>query len=480
MKTTKLLIFLILICLTTTSCGLIPGDSPDTSSAGGSDISDNHNNISHESGSDNSSESASESEPEESKAEYIEKKFSQVPVFLLGDDRLESLGLYVESSAPLTIDVTLVGTKEAMASIKVLDIEATADVSEGKKAGKAEFDIVVNAPDGVSVLTVSHQKAVVDIKKGTSTDPDDSKPKPDDSDDSSQPSSGKEAYISNGIIIDGTRAMEQFGGTKVSGENTAAKLNEFKAAVGDVNVYILAAPNASAFYAPAKYPKSIANHKSCLEGMRDKLVNVGYVDTLAALAPHVDEYIYSRTDHHWQALGAYYCAEAFAELAGLPFADLSTFTKESFDGFVGTMYKYSQDPVIKNNPETFTWYVPSTEYTLNYYSRDYFKNPKSGSLFASSKSYSKFINGDSYTTHITTNVGTGRKLLLFKDSYGNALAPFLISSFDEVIIADYRYFKLNAKSFIDTMGITDVCFEFSAFALAGTSRNYITSLIRQK
>ena len=62
---------------------------------------------------------------------------------------------------------------------------------------------------------------------------------------------------------------------------------------------------------------------------------------------------------------------------------------------------------------------------------------------------------------------------MFKDSYGNALAPFLISSFDEIYIADFRYFKYGAKRFIADKGITDVCFSLCAFAVASTARNYI-------
>jgi len=125
-----------------------------------------------------------------------------------------------------------------------------------------------------------------------------------------------------------------------------------------------------------------------------------------------------------------------------------------------------------------TWYIPAREHTVTYYSVSNFTNPKTGmSLFSSNKGYTKFIYGDSYTTHIQSNVGNGRKLLIFKDSFGNALAPFVLSSFDEVYIADYREFKLNAVEFIEEHEITDVCFAMAAFSVAGSKRDYITKLI---
>ena len=39
------------------------------------------------------------------------------------------------------------------------------------------------------------------------------------------------------------------------------------------------------------------------------------------------------------------------------------------------------------------------------------------------------------------DLSTGRKLLVVKDSYGNAMGPFLGASFDEVHVVDFRYFE---------------------------------------
>ncbi len=393
------------------------------------------------------------------------KTFDTVEVIINGKDKLESAGFRIGSSSELKVTATVSGAPEVLYGTSANDIIAEVDVSNISETGEVELMVSYTAPNNLSIIDPTDHFVTLVIKSKSSE---------------ITPPPATDVRIVNGVLISGTRAMEQFGGGASAGVSTAEKLNTFKKAVGNnVNVYILPAPLASAFYAPKGYERSITNHQNCFYGMRDALDGVKFVDTLAALSSHVDEDIYFRTDHHWQALGAYYCAEELASVAGVPFANITSFTAHSSEGMLGSFYSsYTHDSVLKNNPDTMTWYEPNAAHTVTYYSRSNFKNPTTGkTLFSTNSGYTKFIYGDSYTTHIKSNVGNGRKLLIFKDSYGNALAPFVVSSFDEVYIADYRYFELNAKDFIEEQGITDVCFELAAFSVAGSKRNYITQLL---
>lgn len=56
------------------------------------------------------------------------------------------------------------------------------------------------------------------------------------------------------------------------------------------------------------------------------------------------------------------------------------------------------------------------------------------------------------------DLSTGRKLLVVKDSYGNAMGPFLGASFDEVHVMDFRYFEGDLPTYCTEHGITDVLF----------------------
>ena len=283
----------------------------------------------------------------------------------------------------------------------------------------------------------------------------------------------------NGFIVYQDRGMEPFGGSAKGGQYTAEVLNLLKERVGsNVNVYAMPIPLACTFYAPDGYKNSISCMKDCFYGLRDALVDVEFVDLISALEPHADEDIYARTDHHWMALGAYYASQEFCKVAKVYFSDLSNFEECSFDGFLGSVVKAYGVNELKKYPETFYWYEPYQEYTAHYYRQNYTYS-FSDSMFSSSKSYVKFIYGDSYAVRIETGVNNGRKLLLIKDSYGNALAPFLIAGFEEIHIVDYRDFECNILEFIQENNITDVTVALSAFAIASSKRDNIIRLMEQ-
>ena len=74
---------------------------------------------------------------------------------------------------------------------------------------------------------------------------------------------------------------------------------------------------------------------------------------------------------------------------------------------------------------------------------------------ATSAYASAFLGGDNAFTHITTDAGTGRRLLVLKESYGNAFVPFMADYFDEILVVDLRQELFSVSSLIDTYGITD-------------------------
>lgn len=276
------------------------------------------------------------------------------------------------------------------------------------------------------------------------------------------------------VDIDGhTWGISLYGGG--DGANYAAYLNEFKEKVGSsVNVFNMVVPTAGAYYLPAGYEKYNASHRDSINSIANKLVNVINVDGYAALEAHTNEYIYTRTDHHWEPLGAYYAAKAFCDIAQTPAKELSTYKTETIDGFVGTMYAFTDyNERIKNDPDTFTYYIPSTEYTATYYTTD-FKVDEQFAQFHSifvdqpaSGAYSTFMGGDQKIVKIETANKNGRKLCIFKDSYGNAEVPFYVDSFEEIYVCDIRYFDLYAPDFIKENGITDVLFTMCTFSAVG-------------
>ena len=79
-----------------------------------------------------------------------------------------------------------------------------------------------------------------------------------------------------------------------------------------------------------------------------------------------------------------------------------------------------------------------------------------------------FLGADAIHTKITTSTKNGRKIVVFKESYGNAFVPFLVNNFEEIYVIDIRYFGTNAVDYIKKIGATDVLFIDNCFA-ANTS-----------
>lgn len=283
-------------------------------------------------------------------------------------------------------------------------------------------------------------------------------------------------FEANGaILVVEDRAMEMFFGLDDVTEAYAATMNAYKDDLGpNVNVYEMTIPVSVGYYIPSNYADYTVDPKVRIDQIGSLLNDdVVHVDIYDKLAQHKKEDIYFRTDHHWTLLGAYYGGSVFAEKAGVPYPELSAYEKEVSSGYVGTMYAFTQDPVLLNNPEDFVMYKPRNEYHVSYYSPSHEPLGYDDILFFPSdvsNLYASIMGSDTHITEIETDVKNGRKLVIFKDSFGNALVPFLINSFEEISVVDMRYFDLNAIDYITERGATDVLFADCVFTACGGNR----------
>ncbi|MDE6747396.1 MAG: hypothetical protein K2J72_12305 [Oscillospiraceae bacterium] len=289
-------------------------------------------------------------------------------------------------------------------------------------------------------------------------------------------------FLTNGIIVDGVDMYGEkagimlFGGNDKQGQRYAELISSYKRELGDgVNVYNMVVPTSVEFYLPKKYAKYSNSEKREIEFIYSKLTDgVIPVDAYSAIEAHKDEYIYFRTDHHWTDLGAYYAYTAFCNAIGQTPPALSDYTVKTKDElFVGSLFGYTNNIILKNNPDTFTYYMTKSDFkgeTYNYRTITLSEaNPIYHQYATGSNMYGRCLGGDGSHIKITTSAGTGRKIVVFKESYGNAFAPYLIDSFDEIYVIDIRYFGKNALQYIKDVGATDVLFINNVFA-ANTSK----------
>ncbi len=294
----------------------------------------------------------------------------------------------------------------------------------------------------------------------------------------------------NGVVVvkqDGHyRAMELFGGG--DGVAYVDALNDLRTKLdSSIKIYSMIAPLSSQYYLPANYSDYSADQKEYVDDLSSRL-NEGIVpiDIISVLKKHTEENIYCRTDHHWMPLGAYYAVREFAKAAGVDFKELDTFTPETIFGFVGTMYSFSGNDIrIKNDPEDFTYYVPDNydKCEFDFYDTD-FTYDYTGSYFKEvgdpqSNAYLTFFGGDEQIVKIRSDKKNGRRLIVIKDSYGNAEPGYLMNSFEEIYIVDMRYFDLNLVDFINQMKITDVLFTMVTYSAFGGNAENLSTLITQ-
>lgn len=282
----------------------------------------------------------------------------------------------------------------------------------------------------------------------------------------------EQVIFANNIAIVGTRAMSLYGANSKNFKTYAEALNKYKEALPDVSVYSMVVPVACEYYAPPEVAEKCASQKAHINIVNENLIDIQAVDAYSALAGHAAEDIYLKTDHHWAPLGGYYAAEEFAKTAGVPFLPLSDYEKRVNTGFCGSMYGYSgEHEILKNNPEEFVYYVPQTvKYTTTYYNYKISGwdltgayEPSKGSFFLNygdnrSDNYCTFMGGDAKIVHVETGTENGRRLLIIKDSYGNAAVPYLFGSFEDIYVTDLRFFSHNMTDYIKEHEITDLLF----------------------
>ena len=192
----------------------------------------------------------------------------------------------------------------------------------------------------------------------------------------------------------------------------------------------------------------------------DKVVDVNIYKNLRM---HRDEYLYFRSDHHWTARGAYYAYEKYAQVRGANPVPLSRYTEVSYGDFLGSFYNKTGSSEMKKTPDELIAYQPYFESTLVFTKTDGTKYNwdlvHDVTNYASNSKYSAFTAGDNPMTVIeNTTRSKGKSLLVIKESFGNAVIPFLVAHYKNVYVIDYRYYNGGIIQFAKQNKINDVLF----------------------
>ena len=287
------------------------------------------------------------------------------------------------------------------------------------------------------------------------------------------------------IYVTKERAFSLYYFSLSAADGYAKSLNKVaKKLEGVANVYDLLAPTSVGIYVDEEKSKMIgtSDQKAAFEYIYSKLENgIKTIDAFDNIKSHNKEYLYYKTDHHWTALGAYYAYEKFCESKGITPNSLSSFEKREYPGFLGAYYAATdQSSVVKKNIDTIEVYVPKGTNTMTYTDKDGNEHKwpivNDVSKYKENTKYSTFVAGDNpYSVITNKNSDSKESCVVVKESYGNAMIPFLVDHYKKIYIVDYRYYKGNLINLVKKKKINDVIFINNAEAI----NNTVVSLINK-
>ena len=192
------------------------------------------------------------------------------------------------------------------------------------------------------------------------------------------------------------------------------------------------------------------------------------VDAAKALNDHSVESIYYKTDHHWTSEGAYYVFHQAAGAMGLDPDEVEYEPHVVSDSFQGTLSSRSGDHSSRDRISVYEPLPFGSEvlYIVNYPDL----KTRSSSIFIRDKlkekdQYTVFFGGNHPLVEIETTADSTRSLLVFKDSYANSFIQFLTPYYSRIIMVDPRYYYDDISSAMNTYGITDILYLYSADTL---------------
>ena len=199
-----------------------------------------------------------------------------------------------------------------------------------------------------------------------------------------------------------------------------------------------------------------------------KAAHVSCVDIRGTLSG-VDDQLYYRTDHHWTSEAALAAYRRYAAWTGLerPYRNYRHVVVS--DAFSGTLTAGSG--FLMNETDTLSVFLPSEGERLAYTVTYVEEAQRCASVYDTSalerlNQYEVFLGGNYAQVNIDTTSGSGRTLLLIKDSYANCFVPFLLPDFSRIVIIDPRFFTGDLEELVEIERFTDVLFLYNAAFLA--------------
>lgn len=264
-----------------------------------------------------------------------------------------------------------------------------------------------------------------------------------------------EEFTTGGMIYK-NRMMEVFKYNSSVINRYSTIVNKLYEECGKPDTYVLIPTPAFTLYAPDEklteetdFYKAIAELKASLNGPK-------LVDLTKIFESKKDEYIYFKTDHHWNARGAYYACNEFLKAAeNQSLKPLSSYKSGKRDNYLGSLYNSIKDQpasaILEKSPDFVEYFYPFAKATVKSYTGSAMTDPSERKLiypeYEKSDLYHVYMGGDIPLGLIETETKNGKSILVVRDSYGHAFIPFLVDAYETIYLLEPRYFNTATAKF---------------------------------
>ena len=242
----------------------------------------------------------------------------------------------------------------------------------------------------------------------------------------------------------------------------AESINLYAELFPDLKIYSMLVPTQIEFIDDPTYRDMSLPQRETVEKTNQYFVDaIHTVDVFDAIDANKEDYLYFRTDHHWTQRGAYYAFKTFAEALGQSPPNLDDYDHKVATDYLGSLYKVTLNSTIAKTPDDIEVFYPIADHTYKGLEQPIKYNEGHvivDQWLEDEEKYAVFLGGDQPLVSIESDVKNGIRLLVLKDSYANALAPFFVDIAETVIVIDPRLYEGTIQSLVEEYKITDILF----------------------
>ncbi len=263
------------------------------------------------------------------------------------------------------------------------------------------------------------------------------------------------------LVLSGDRIMEVYREDLSVKADYISALTEIYSKF-DGNKYMLLIPTQIEF-SDSAYKNYSDSQKYALELIYASLPKVTGINVYDSLKENIDDYIYFRTDHHWTQDGAYFGYREVIKAMGEEPLEKDSFKKNTLKGFLGFLYNQANSTQYKDYADEINYYtfeenpliyakIKEADGSITKYQSRVYLLPKKNTP----PNYGIFMGSDHPIATVNTKIKNGKTLLVIKDSYANALLPFLTNHFENLVIVDPRSYFGTIDDLKEEYNITDM------------------------